>query len=161
MTRHMEQQIDSSGRLLPGPLRKWGAWAVLAGALSLALVFVQIAGPAFEPQVSAGQQIGEIAGEIRRSAWRSFLGLPPPAPEVQPVPAWAMLGLAAPILGIAAIVLSLVSGLRREGRRFVIYGAGLGASAIVFQFFWYVALLVAGVLLLIAIIENMGDIFSF
>ena len=41
------------------------------------------------------------------------------------------------------------------------YGTCLGVSAIVFQFVWWLALLVAGILLIVAIIENMSDIFSF
>jgi hypothetical protein len=31
----------------------------------------------------------------------------------------------------------------------------------VFQFVWWIAILVAGAMLLVAIIENIGDIFSF
>ena len=41
------------------------------------------------------------------------------------------------------------------------FATGLGATAIVFHFFWWMALLVAGVLIIVAIIENIGDIFSF
>ena len=132
---------------------------MLTGALALCLVLVQIVGPTLEPQPSAAAQIGEIAGEIRRSAWRSFLGLP--APEPEPVPSSNYLALAGPILGILAIVLSVISGVLRENWRYPAYGAGLGVAAIVFQYFWLLAVLVAGVLLLVAIIENIGDIFSF
>ena len=145
----------------PSPLRDWGMWAVLTGALALILVFAQIVGPSFETKPSAASQIGEIAGEIRRSAWRSFLGQPAPEAEPAPVPVWTYLALIAPVLGVVAVVLSVVSGVLRENRRYALYGASLGAAAIVFQFFWWVALLFLGVLLLIAIIENIGDIFSF
>lgn len=148
-------------RTSPNPLRTWGLWAVLTGALALALVLVQIVGPTFEPKPSVGTQIGEIAGEIKRSAWRSFLGLPRPEPELKSASVWSYLALAAPILGIFAVVLSLISGLLRENWRYPVYGVSLGAGAIVFQFFWWMALLVAAVLLLVAIIENIGDIFSF
>ncbi|MEM8872470.1 MAG: hypothetical protein AAF848_09900 [Pseudomonadota bacterium] len=141
--------------------RQWGGWAVLLGGLAVLLVFVQIVGPSFESQPSVATQVGEIAGEIKRSAWRSFLGLEQPEPEVASTSVWIYVGLAAPVLGIAAILLSLVSGLARENWRLPVYGATLGAAAVVFQFVWWVAILVAGVLLLVAIIENIGDIFSF
>lgn len=157
----MERQTDLSSGASPNPFRTWGLWAVLTGALALGLVFVQIVGPALEPKPSVGTQIGEIAGEIRRSAWRSFLGLPRPPAEPEPVRASDYLAIAAPFLGIAAVVLSLISGLRREYWRFPVYGATLGAAAIVFQYVWWLALLVVGVLLLVAIIENIGDIFGF
>lgn len=143
------------------PFRTAGFWAVMIGAIALVLVFVQMVGPTLEPKPSVGTQIGEIAGEIQRSAWRSFLGRTKPEPEVVPVPIWDHLALLAPILGVVAIVLSLLSGLMRENWRYSVYGASLGAGAIVFQFVWWIALLVVGVLLLVAIIENIGEIFSF
>lgn len=153
----MENQIFDK----PVILRQWGFWAVIAGAAALILVFAQMAGPSFEAKPSAAVQIGEIAGEIKRSAWRSFFGLANEAPAPAPVSVWTYVSFAAPILGIIAIVLSLVSGVLRENKRFYTYGAGLGIAAIVFHFLWWVALLIAGVVLLIAIIENIGDIFSF
>ncbi len=142
-------------------LRTWGLWAVCTGALALVLVCAQIAGPALEPNPSAATQIGEIAGEIKRSAWRSFFGIAQPEPEVIPLTYKDWLPLAGPVIGAIAIVLSVISGVRGENRRFATYGTGLAVSAIVFHFFWWVALLIVGGLVLVAIIENIGDIFSF
>jgi hypothetical protein len=142
------------------PFRRFGFWAVATGALALALVFIQIVVPSFEARPSVATQVGEIAGEIRRSAWRSFLGLPAPAPEPARPGLAVYLALAAPVLGVVAVVLAAISGLLRENRRYAAYGAGLGVAAVTFQFFWWVALLVAGVVLLVAIIENIGDIFG-
>ncbi|WP_371037872.1 hypothetical protein [Rhodosalinus sp. FB01] len=156
----MNSQAEIPGAGDPSPLRQWGAWAVLAGVAGLVLVFVQIVGPTLEPTPSVGAQIGEIAGEIRRSAWRSFFGLSAPEPEPSAVTAWAALAIAAPLLGIAALVLAAISAIARENRRYAAYGASLGAAAITFQFIWLVALLIACVVLLVAIIENMGDIFG-
>ncbi|MBD3625525.1 MAG: hypothetical protein HUJ24_09135 [Rhodobacteraceae bacterium] len=150
-----------SEQIAAHPFRNWGAWAVLTGALALALVFAQMVGPSLQPGPSAATQIGEIAGEIKRSAWRSFFGLGNPKPEPEPVAIWTYFGLAGPILGVIAVILSLVSGVLRENWRYSVYGASLGAAAIMFQFVWYIALLIAGVLLLVAIIENIGEIFSF
>ena len=157
----MEQQIDIPLQDNPRFLTRWGFWAVLTGALALVLVFVQIVGPTFESQPSAASQIGEIAGEIKRSAWRSFLGLPKPEPEVVSVSLWNYVAIAAPVLGVIAIVLSIVSGVLRENWRYPVYGTSFGVAAIVFHFLWWVAILVACVVLLVTIIENIGDIFSF
>lgn len=157
----MDQEPDNPPVASPRPFRKTGFWAVLIGAIAVVLVFVQIVGPTLEPKPSAATQIGEIAGEIKRSAWLSFFGLSDPEPEVRAVPVWNYLALMAPILGVLALVLSLISGVMRENWRYPVYGASLGAAAIVFQYFWWIIILVAAVLLLVAIIENIGDIFSF
>lgn len=141
--------------------RSWGFWALLAGAAALVLVFVQISGIANGPQPSAGSQIGEIAGEIKRSAWRSLFGLAPKPAEPQPLSASTYLGLAAPVLGILAIVLAGIAAALRENWRLPSYAVSLGIAAIVFQYVWWIALLVAGVVLLVTIIANLGEIFSF
>ncbi|MEM9972936.1 MAG: hypothetical protein AAF771_02060 [Pseudomonadota bacterium] len=149
----------------PPPKTIWGNWgiyAVLSGALGLALVFLEIWLQMNTPQAPVTQQIGEMAGEIRRTAWRGFLGLPPePAAPAETIPFWRQyLPLAGPVLGIVAVVLSLISALRHEDRRFTAYALGLGTSAIVFQAFWWVLLVVAGVFLLISILQNMDGIFG-
>ncbi len=140
--------------------RRWGFWGVLVGAIGLGMVFWNIAAPMMEPSPSIGSQIGEIAGDMRRAAWRSFFGLEAEAPAEVATPWTAYLAILAPGLGLLAIVLSVISGVKGENRRFVLYGTGLGASAIVFHFFWLVALLVVGMMLLIAVVENIGDIFG-
>ena len=142
-------------------LRAWGFWAVLAGAVGIVLVMSGAIGPTLDPAPSAATQIGEMAGEIRRSAWRSFLGLPRPAPEPVPVPIWTYVGLAGLVLGAVAIVLAVLSAMMREDRRYLVYATGLGSTAILFHFIWWMALLVAGVFVLVAVIQNIGDIFSF
>lgn len=156
----METQPPLPVPALRDMIRTFGFWAVLLGAAALALVFAQIVGPSAEPGPSAAQRVGEIAGEIRRAAWRGFLGLPSPAPEPQPVPIWVQLAAIAPVAAAIAIVLSLISAIRGENRRYALYAVGLGASALLFQYLWWLALAILGVLLLIAIIENIGEIFG-
>ncbi len=137
---------------------RWGYVSIALGALALLLAMVHIFGGPFAPQPSIGTTIGEIAGDMRAAALRSLRGDAQPAP--QPV-GWdidRVLLLAAPLLGAAAIVMAVVSALARDGWRLPTYGAALGVAAIVFQLIWWVAALFAGVLLLVAIIENVGDI---
>ena len=143
------------------PFRTWGFWGVALGAASLILVFIQIFGPMTEPAPSVGAQIGEIAGDMKRAAWKSFFGLKEEAPVEEATSYKMYLALAAPIIGVVAIVLSLISGVLRENWRYALYGTGLGASAILFHFFWWVAILIAAVIILGSIIENLGDFFSF
>ncbi len=157
----MEQQSEISVHDSIHPLRTWGCWSVLIGALALMLVFAELVGPTFESRPSAATQIGEIAGEIKRSAWRTLLGLPAPEREIRAASVWSYLAIIAPLLGLVAVSLSLISAVLRENWRYPVYGVSLGATAIVFQFLWWLALVICGVLLLVAIIENIGEIFSF
>lgn len=55
----------------------------------------------------------------------------------------------------------MLSGILRENWHHAVYGTGLGLTAVLFYFFWWVALLICEVMLLIAIIENLGSFFSF
>ncbi|MGR3513737.1 MAG: hypothetical protein ACU0GG_13320 [Paracoccaceae bacterium] len=145
------------------PLHSWGLWAVVAGAVSLILVLLHIGLPMSQPSPSVGSQIGEIAGDASRAAWRSFFGLEPEVEAVEPLPFPIImyLGYLGAGLGVVAVVLAMVSGIKRENWHYSVYGTGLGASAVLFYFFWWLAALICGVLLLIAIIENMGSFFSF
>ena len=157
----MTDQIDPTTPAPPNPFRTWGLWAVTLGGLAVCLVFFQIFGPMMEPKPSVGTQIGEIAGDMKRAAWKSFFGLSNEVAEPEPVQNTFYLALAAPVMGVIAIVLAMVSGVMGENWRFAAYGTSLGAAAVLFHFFWWIALLVCGVILLVAIIENLGSFFSF
>ncbi|MEL7254435.1 MAG: hypothetical protein AAGL23_09700 [Pseudomonadota bacterium] len=157
----MTHHDDSIAAVAPQVLSKWGFWALLTGSFALILAFAQMVGPMFEPQPSVGAQIGEIAGDIKRNAWNSFLGRSEAASEQAATSMWVYMAMVAPILAVIAIVLSVMSGIWRENWRFAVYGTGLGVAAITVQFLWWIALLMAGAMILVAIIENIGDIFSF
>lgn len=156
----MTPQVPSP--LAPSPFRHVGFWALVAAALGLVIVFIGIGLPMMEPKPSVGTQIGEIAGDMRRAAWRGFFGLGSPDPE--PAPAgtqWqAILAMIGPALGALAVILGVVSGVKGESWRYAAYAVSLGIMAIIFQFFWWVALLVTAVIIIVAIIENIGDIFG-
>jgi hypothetical protein len=136
----------------------WGHVAISAGALALAIAMIHVFGGPFAPQPSVGTTVGEIAGEMRAAALRAVNGEAQPAPEPRGWDIDRVLMLAAPLLGALAIVLAMVAALRREGWRLATYGAALGVGAIVVQMVWWIALLIAGTILLVTIIENIGDI---
>lgn len=159
----MTQHTDPSLLGPHSPLRSWGAWAVGIGAIALILVFIHIGQPFAEPQPSVGTQVGEVAGDMARSAWRSFFNLEREVTAVEPAitPIDLYIGYAGAGLGIVAIVLAMISGIMRENWHYAVYGTGLGAASVLFFFFWWVAMLICGILLLVAIIENLGSFFSF
>lgn len=140
----------------------WGLWAIIFGAVSMGLVFVQIAIVMNQETASIGEQIGQIAGDIKRSAWQSLRGI---APEPEPVPysqrVFEVLFVATPFIAGTGMILAAVSLLKKEDWHFGFYGMSFGIGAIVFQFVWWMAILILGMLLLTKIVENIGDIFSF
>ncbi|SEK91178.1 hypothetical protein SAMN05421666_3179 [Roseovarius nanhaiticus] len=152
--------MNSMNQRPPQLLRSWGVWAVSMAALALGLVFLQIALPSFDAKPSTATQIGEIAGEIKRAAWRSFFGLSQAKVEPEAPKLVHYLAIIAPIAAIAALILSLVSRLSHENWRLGAYGASMATAALIFQFVWWLALLIIGFLLLASILENIGDIFS-
>jgi hypothetical protein len=154
----MTQHADIPPGPEPHPFHTFGLWAVVAGGLGLIAVFVHMVYPNLQPAPTVGTQVGEIAGDMARSAWQSFRGIDPPAPVEEPVDLWHYLAIVGPTFGVVALILSLVSGLRRENWHYPAYGAGLGIAAITFQFIWLVAMLIMGVMLLVAIVENIGGI---
>ena len=136
----------------------WGHVAIGTGALALSLAMLHVFGGPFTPQPSIGTTVGEIAGDMRAAALRALSGEPQPAPVPRGWDIDRVLMLAAPLLGVVAIVLSMVAALRKERLRLAGYGATLGVGAIVFQLIWWIAALIAGVILLVAIIENVDGI---
>lgn len=137
---------------------RWGYLSIALGALALAVSAVVIFGGPFAPQQSIGTTIGEVAGDMRAAALRSLRGEPQPAAVPRGWDIDRILFLAAPLIGVAAVVAAAVSALSRDPWRLPTYGAVLGASAIALQFLWWVAMLIAGVVLLVAIVENIGGI---
>lgn len=105
-----DHMTDQTRPHAPGLIRTGGFWAVIPGAMAHALSLVLIAGPSFETRHSAAQQMVETTGDI----WRSLLGLPRPAPQINAVRVRTYVTLAAPVLGIAAVVLSAISGALRK-----------------------------------------------
>ena len=158
----MTDQSAPNRPILP---RHWGLWAIICGALAMVLIFVQFSLLSSNESVPIGEQIGQIAGDIKRSAWQSFFGLTPEAPEPTPVPfslrAFEVLFIATPIIAGIAIVLAAISLSCHENWRFGFYGMSLGIGAILFQYFWWMAMLICAMVLLVKVIENIGDIFSF
>lgn len=139
-----------------GDLRnhKWGLASILLGAIALIVTcIVMFAGP-FAPQQSIGNSIGQIIGEISLSAFNTVRGEALPPPETAPWNIDRVLIITGPIIAVFALVAAIISGFRHDPWRLPTYGAVLGASAIIVQFLWWVVLIIAGVALLISILES-------
>lgn len=138
----------------------WGLAAFFIGVAALVAVTLHVSGVFAEPEQSAATTIGEIAAEIRNSAKRALAGEPAPAPvsEGRDWKAERALALAVPIFAGVAALLGAVGLFRREAPALPAIGIGLGIGAFVMQFAFWMALLIGGICLLVAIINNIDGI---
>ncbi len=132
----------------------FGVIALVAVTLSISDVFVD------EEQASAAATIGEIAAEIRQSAQRALAGeeAPPPQPAPDRMDVQYALLFITPVLAAIAAILGAIGLFRREPVALPTIGIGLGIGAFVMQFAFWLALVIGGICLLVAIINNIDGI---
>lgn len=134
--------------------------AMVMGALGISLaLFVLYVGP-FTPQPDVGTQIGEIAGNMRAAAQRAVLGLPQPE-ETIVHPTWdidRILIAAAPVLGCLGVISAVFAFIRREPARMATYGLFVSMAAIFMQVVLLVAIIIAGAIILVGIMQNLDSI---
>ncbi|MGZ2255803.1 hypothetical protein [Roseobacter sp. A03A-229] len=136
--------------------------AIALGGLGLFIaLLVMFAGP-FAPQPDIGTTMGEIAGNMRAAAWRSLFGLEQPDTTVVQR-AWdvdRILMVAAPAAGVLGILMATTAYIRREPKQVAGYGMALSVCAIFVQVLLIIVMIIAGVMLLIGILQNMDSIFG-
>ena len=149
--------MDTDPKKMPFSIAAIGLGGI---GLFIALL-VMYAGP-FAPQQDIGTTIGEIAGNIRAAAWRSFFGLEQPESTIVQR-AWdidRILMTAAPAAGVLGVIMAITAYIRQEPKRIATYGMALSVCAVFVQVLFIVLMIVAGVLLLMSIIENLDSIFG-
>lgn len=143
---------------------KWGLAGFILGAIALLMVVLTIAQLFGQSQsassTSIGTSIGEIAAEIRQAAQARISG--EPRPEVVQAPKTADLRdvvvIIAYVLASISIIAAGISLYRGEPATLAKIAIALGLSAIVMQYAFWMALLICGMMIITAIINNIGDI---
>jgi len=139
--------------------KSWTAGSGFAlGIASLLLALFHFGAGPLEPRPTIGQSIGEIAADIRQSAIKGLKGEAPPPPRAAPWSLDRSLKTGIMVLAGFAVALGALGYVLRENRRIAVSAVGLGATTIGFQVFTWVVLLIAGVILVIAIMQNLGEI---
>jgi len=146
----------SSYTLTPRPV--WGVVGVITGAIAVALVLLSLSSVFTGPQPDTATQIGELAAEIRKSAMRSLMGVEQPTPETPAMTVATVLTIAAPVLAVIAAVCGAIGLFRRESRGLPLLALGFGTSAFVMQYLLILALILGGICLLVAILNNLDSI---
>lgn len=141
---------------------KFGFIGFVLGVIALLVIMVQLSSlfEPVEPGPSAGQMIGEIAADIKQSAARALSGEPAPPPPPAPVDYGRYIVIAAMAIAAIAVVMGGVGLYQGEPHRLSYLAVGFGISAFVMQYFFWLAMLICGVVLLVSIMNNLGDIFD-
>ena len=139
---------------------KYGLLGFLLGIASLIVILNQLS-TFFEPQAqSTGSVIGEIAADIKQSAARALSGEPAPKPTPPPQDFGQLATIVALCAAGLAVMLGDVGLYRNEPHRLSYLAVGIGLSAFVMQYVFWLAILICGIALLISIVENLGSIFD-
>ncbi|MFO7919371.1 MAG: hypothetical protein R6U99_00895 [Nioella sp.] len=137
---------------------KFGLMGFMLGVASIVVLLVQLS-VLFEPQEqSSGSVIGTIAAEITQSAARAVSGEPAPAATPPPRDYGLMITITALCAAGLAVILGAVGLYRNEAHRLPYMAVGLGISAFVMQFVFWLAILICGIALLVSIIGNLDSI---
>ena len=143
---------------VPRSILGWSGFTMGAAALLLTLV-VFWAGP-FAPQQATGVSLGELAADIAQSAARSVVGQSQPEPVSPPRDIDDYLEILVGVAAGVAIVLGVAALVRHEHKRAAVSGIALGGLAIGVQLFAYTIMLIAGALVISAVVYALRDAFG-
>lgn len=139
---------------------KFGLAGFILGIASLVVILIQLSA-FFEPQEqSSGTIIGEIAADIKQSAARTLAGEPAPEPTPPSRDYSQLVTYAALCVAGLAIVLGGIGLYRNEPHRLSYMAVGIGLSAFVMQYVFWLAVLICGVVLLVSILGSLDSIFG-
>ena len=137
---------------------KCGLVGFILGIASLIVILIQLSA-FFEPQEkSSGSTIGEIAADIKQSAALALAGESAPYPTTPPQDYSQFITIAALCVAGIAVAFGGVGLYRKEPHRLSYMAVGIGVSAFVMQYVFWLAIMICGVALLINIIRNLDSI---
>jgi hypothetical protein len=140
-------------------LRAPYSYASLAlGAIALVTALVSVFAGPFTPQPATGVAIGELAAEIREAAQRALSGEAQPEPQVAPWDIDRFLAVAVPALGVTGLLLAITGFIRREPHRATLCATLICVGAMMAQFVLWAVLVIAGAIIIAAVLHNIGDI---
>lgn len=147
----MSQLIDSKRAT-------WGITGFSIGVFALLAAMLLVSGMFVEQDQSVGVSIGQIARDIRDAATGALTDTTPPSPEPRRFDANEWLSIVTPVLAALAAILGGISLYRHEPTALPKLAIGLGITAFVMQYAFWLALLACGTVLLVSIVSNLGGI---
>jgi hypothetical protein len=135
----------------------FGLASIICGGIALLMVVVHMwAGP-LEPQKTIERTIAELAVNIAKEVANVARNKPAEL-HARSLNTDDLVRIAAATLAVLALVIAGIGFIKRENSRPLIVGAGLGAGAIAIQVLLWMALLIAGLVLIGLVVSNLGEI---
>ena len=156
MTTDIDDPLRSADPHRPGGILAWVGLAL--GGAGLALFFLELVAGPFAPVTPVETTIVETARAIRDAALGAARGEPLPGPEpvTRSIDDW--ITIASTSLGLLGLGLSVVIFLTGPRRDVAAAGIMVGGAAVLAIYLWWLALLVCGMILLVTIVANLGEI---
>ncbi|MCP5084385.1 MAG: hypothetical protein GY948_22070 [Alphaproteobacteria bacterium] len=138
----------------------FGLLAMALAAIGLVVAVIQLSAGPFEAQEPVEKTIAETAVAIKDAAKRAVTGQKAPEPVVvsSGMNIDDMIGIAVIIFAAAGMAMALVALFRKETQTPAYVGFSLGAGVLLMAYLQWIALLICGAIILVAIINNLGDI---
>ncbi len=138
----------------------FGISAMLIATLALFISVTHLTVGPFEKQKPIEQTIAETAVKIKEAAKRAVTGEPEPKAITQEsrFNLDTITTISALACAAAAMLLAIIALVRREERSLAFIGFSLGAGVLLMAWLQWIALLICGAIILVAIIKNLGDI---
>lgn len=139
---------------------KFGLVGFILGVASIIVILIQLSAFLEPQEKSSGAVIGEIAADIKQAATRALSGEPAPAPTPPDLPLeyYQIITVAALCAAGIAVVLGAVGLYRKEPSQLSYMAVGVGISAFVMHFVFWMAILICGMILLTSIVRNLDSI---
>ena len=153
----MSEQVDAKNG-------KLGLVAMALAAMALVGAVLHMSVGSFAPQKPAEVTIAEFAVNVKDAAAKLMTG---EQEEVTPKPFYAswdvdqIFNLGVLSLAGLAMLVAIFALARKEPQRPAYTGFALGVGVLSIVFLKWIALVICGVILLVVIINNIGDILSF
>ena len=139
---------------------RFGVIAMAIAAIALFITVTHwVAGP-FNPSPPIEDQIVETAVKIKEAAQRAVTGAPAPPPAEPAFDVDRALQITAISLSGLAMAAALFAMFLREQQGPALIGFSLGGAVLVMTWLQWLALVIVGVILIAAIVNNIGDILS-
>ena len=139
----------------------FGISAMAVSGLALFIAVAHLTFGPLAPQPSIERTVAETAVAIKEAAKRAVMGEKEPIEDSSGRSSWNVdLIIDAAVFALAgvAMALAMVALVRREERPPAFMGFSMGAGVLLLTWLQWIALIICGLILLVAIISNLGEI---